>query len=66
MFTRKEIELLQIVVYGAYKDTQKRKKLIEEALNECKENALYNIYCDEMAHYIDITLKLGKLLNKME
>lgn len=66
MFTRKEIELLQKAVYEAYRATEKRKDFLEYTLGECEEDALYNSYCNEMNHYLEIKLKLDKLLDKAE
>lgn len=64
MFTLKELELLQKSVYEAYRSTGKRKSFIEDTLGECEDDALYNMYCDEMGHYMDIKLKLDKLIDE--
>lgn len=66
MFNRKEIELLQKAVYEAYRTTKKRKDFVEDTLDDDEEDGLYNIYCDEMNNYLEIKLKLDKLLDKAE
>lgn len=65
MFTRKELELLQKSVYEAYRSTSKRKSFIEDTLEEYEDDALHNMYCDEMEHYMDIKLKLDKLIDEV-
>lgn len=66
MFTHKEIELLQRAVYEAYRNTKKRKDFVEETLDDSEEDTLYNSYLDEMGHYLEIKLKLDKLLDEAE